>query len=122
MTGFIAGPLPTLDGITNNKQFISSSFASRTGVGGPGPGPGGSGSPQIMTFPAVDEEQVREFKTEFWKASPVNGFLSGTPKLFQNYNLKPMWRYYCYVLLEEKVMNAYIMTSNLSYEDIREIM
>jgi len=91
LTGFIAGPLPTLDGITNNKDFKSSYFASRTGVRGPGPGPGpgagGSGSLQIMAVPAVNKEQVREFETEFWKASPVNGFLSGTPK---NYNLKPI--------------------------------
>ena len=70
----LAGPLPTLDGITNEfKSSSSSSSPSRKGGGG------GPGSPQIVVFPAVNEDQVREFKAAFWEAGPVNGFLSGKP-------------------------------------------
>src|SRR6266511_3758649 len=97
----VAGPLPTLDGITN-VQYKSQ---RKTHV------------PQITLSPAVNEH-VQEFKTIFLNAGPENGFLTGEWFNTGPHFLRISWRPYS----EEKVLNVYMAAADLSYEDIRSIM
>ena len=62
----IAGPLPTLDGITNRE----------------GKGTRKPDSPQITVFPPVSEDQLQESRAVFWQAGPLNGLLNGASNRF----------------------------------------
>lgn len=66
-----AGPLPTLDGITN-RELKSTRKPD---------------SPQIAVFPPISEDQLQEFRAVFWQAGPVNGLLNGALNRFtKNFN------------------------------------
>lgn len=84
----------------------------------------GSAAPHPEVFPAVSVDQIREFNIVFWQAGPVDGFLSGTPYpliLSSIFSASHNASNFLINDVEDKIMNAY-MTSDLSYEAIREIM
>ncbi|KAF9528617.1 hypothetical protein CPB83DRAFT_853961 [Crepidotus variabilis] len=98
------GPLPTLDGITD-VQYSKPRRVNSVDISAKPPTPPvappevvSEGIPSISLFPAVNQDDVHQFRAMFAQAGPINGLLA-----------------------QDKVMNVY-MTSNQSYEDLRKII
>ena len=66
----VAGPLPTLDGITSMEPKKPMRRPPPTLI------------PPIPMFPIVREEQVQKAKRKFNEAGPTNGSLTGAFQIF----------------------------------------